>query len=154
MRSSIQCWALGFMLGVSLVGCSDNAWIGDVRSAQESAEQAAERGNYREAIQRLRPVAEGELSRPARVGDSRAIRQDAFYQLARWSLANEDATDALVFADAGLALGGDGVFRANLWVVGGQAHEALGRSTQAAADYHEALLINETLLDGVLGAED
>ena len=138
----------------SLLGCGDDSWIGDVRSAQENAERAAQRGNYREAIQRLQPVANGELSRPARASDGRAIRQDAFYQLARWSLVDEDADGALAFADAGLALGGDDIFRANLWVVRGQAHEALGQSTRAAADYHEALLINETLLDNVLGAEE
>lgn len=139
---------------VGLMGCSDNAWIGEVRAAQQNAEQAAAQNNYREAIQRLRPVADGELSQAARADDARAIRQDAFYQLARWSMANDDAAGALVFADAGLALGGGDVFRANLWVARGQAHEALGQATQAASDYHEALLINETLLDTVLGAEE
>lgn len=139
---------------VCAFACGDKAWIGEVRTAQRSAEQAAEQGNYRQAIQRLQPVADGELSRPARADDARAIRQDAFYQLARWSMANEDAAGALVFADAGLALGGAGVFRANLWVARGQAHEELGQATQAAADYHEALLINETLLDAVLEAEE
>ena len=150
LQRSVLCLALA----CAFTGCSDNAWIGEVRAAQQSAEQAAEQGNYRDAIQRLRPVADGELSRPARADDARAIRQDAFYQLARWSMANEDAPGALVFADAGLALGGGDVFRANLWVARGQAHEALGQATQAAGDYHEALLINETLLDAVLGAEE
>ena len=144
------CLALCSALGL---GCSDNAWVGEVRSAQESAEQAATQGNYREAIQRLRPLADGELTERARGEDARALRQDAFYQLARWSMSNEDAAGALVFADAGLALGGRDVFVANLWVARGQAHEALGQATRAAADYHEALLINETLLDAVLGEE-
>ena len=83
--------------------------------------------------------------------DARVVRQDLAYRLASIALEDERAEDARSYADRGLALGAaTDVFTANLYVVRGQARETLGDAVGAAGDYHEALIVNEALLDRVL----
>jgi hypothetical protein len=58
-------------------------------------------------------------------------------------------------ARRGLSLGKAlDVFTANLWLVRGEALEALGRDSEAAASYYAALEIDNALLQGVLGLRD
>lgn len=87
--------------------------------------------------------------------DARVVRQDAAYRLARLLLADGDAAEAERVASAALDEGEkEDVFTANLYVVRGQALEAQGRPVRATMDYHDALLINEVLLEAALDEGD
>ena len=78
----------------------------------------------------------------------RVLLQDTQFRLARLALDAREPAEAARHADEGLALGGEpDLFTANLLVVRGAAHEALGRSPQAIDDYQRALKINEALLN-------
>jgi len=84
--------------------------------------------------------------------DSRMVLQDAYFRLARLALDDHDPARAARDADAGLALGGrDDLFAANLLVVRGAAHEALGEAAAAMSVYQRALRINERLLHEEVG---
>jgi hypothetical protein len=85
---------------------------------------------------------------PAATGEARRVLlQDTRFRLARLALDARDPAAALEQAEAGLALGGGhDLFVANLRVVRGAAHEALGHHARAVEDYQTALLINEDLL--------
>jgi hypothetical protein len=77
----------------------------------------------------------------------RVLLQDTRFRLARLALAAREPAVAARHADAGLALGGDAdLFVANLLVVRGSAHEALGETQAAVQDDQRALQINEALL--------
>lgn len=81
----------------------------------------------------------------------RVLLQDTHFRLARLALDDHDPAQAARQADAGLALGGgDDLFVANLLVVRAAAHEALGQTSAALADYQRALRINEALLHETL----
>jgi hypothetical protein len=81
-------------------------------------------------------------------GDTRhAVLQDAYFRLARLALEDHDPAQAARYTNAGLAMGGaNDLFVANLLVARGAAHEALGETAAALADYQRALRINEALL--------
>jgi hypothetical protein len=58
----------------------------------------------------------------------------------------------LLAADNGLRLGrADDIFCSNLLAARGRALAALGRDTEAASSYHEALEIDARLLHAALG---
>lgn len=81
----------------------------------------------------------------------RMALQDVYYRLGGLALQAGTAAQALEYCDQGLAVGSsDDLFTANLLVVRGRAHELLGHRTAAAEDLHQALLINEKLLDRTL----
>jgi tetratricopeptide (TPR) repeat protein len=81
----------------------------------------------------------------------RVLLQDTYFRLARLALDAHDPARAARAADAGLALGGgDDLFVANLLVVRGAAHEALGEAAAALGTYQRALRINEALLHETL----
>src|SRR6185295_1768755 len=82
----------------------------------------------------------------------RMVLQDAYFRLARLALAGHQPVAAAAHARRGLALGGgyDDLFVANLLVARGAAHEALGETREALADYDRALRINEILLQTTL----
>ena len=80
---------------------------------------------------------------------------DLLFRIARAELEAAQPDQALAAADRGLALGRDNtLFCANLLIARGEALEKLGRDTEAASSYYEALEINRKLLDHVLGAGD
>jgi hypothetical protein len=82
----------------------------------------------------------------------RLALQDAYFRLSQLALAAHEPRQALADADAGLALGdAPHLFVANLLVARAAAREAAGDPRAAAADYHRALTINETLLAEALG---
>ncbi len=138
-----------------LATCGSDApavYVSAARAAHFAADEAIERGDEAGA----REVLEQFFAQPPPASmakdDARIVRQDACFRLARLSLAS-DANDALQWAERGLNQGeGNDVFTANLFVVRGQAKEALGREIDAAADYHEALKINDILLERTLNA--
>lgn len=146
-RSSLLCAA--FL--VLLTACQDgSAWAEHVQASSQRADRAIAEGDLeaaREALDALVDPAPGSVSPE----DRRVVAQDACYRRARLELSANAPEAAVAWADRGLALGTyDDVFTANLLVARGQARERLGRATDAAADYHEALLVNESLLDRVL----
>ena len=134
----------------AFVACSDApSWGEEAQAAQQRYEALVASGDLEGADAELAPVAEGRLSE-MQGPLAMTIRKDAYYQRAR--LVLEAAPErALALSDEGLALDAEGdIVSANLHAVRGQALEALGRGSEAAAAYHEALLINERLLDQVL----
>jgi len=125
------------------------AWLANAQAAHAEAddESVDEAIATLEAFARLAPP-EGVDARDARI-----VRQDLFYRVSRLALDSGDASRARALADEGLALGrGDDLFTANLLVARGQAREAEGDALGASEDYHDALLINDALLQQVLGA--
>lgn len=151
-----RCAIAGWVLGVALVGfgaCSapNERWLQSVEAAQRAADAALVAGELSEARAHLSLIAEGDGVEDADAVGVRALRQDAFYQLARLAFAQEDGEVALRCANAGLALGeGGDLYEANLWIARGQAHELLGDPERAAEDYHRALVLNDALLDVML----
>ncbi|MEM1418403.1 MAG: hypothetical protein AAGH15_26145 [Myxococcota bacterium] len=142
------------LLCLGLVACAASdpaaqAWVDEVRAAHVAADgDASEAGDasLRAALASAPP--EGVAAAAAR-----ARRQDTAYRLARRLLRRGDAAGAEAVADDALDLETMDVLTASLLVVRGEAREALGRAREAAADYHEALRVNERLLDRALAEE-
>ncbi len=146
---------VGCIFGLILLMCTacaapNDRWLRSVEEAQRAADTAREAGDLQAARAHLRPVAEGEGVQDPHAEGVRAIRQDAYYQLARLALAQEDGEAALRYADTGIAFGGSDLYEANLWIVRGQANEHLGNDDVAAQDYHHALVLNDALLGAML----
>ena len=107
----------------------------------------------------LQPKLQAFLDRPVPQGihrdDARVLRHDAAYRLSRLALGRGEPEAAERIATAALEEGrAEDVFTANLLVARGQALEALGRPVRATLDYHDALLINEALLEAALREPD
>lgn len=131
------------------------SWVREVREAHVLADAAEAQGDLDAARATLAQASE--LSPPAEVAPThaRAVRQDLYFRLAALAARQGEVRVARDTATAGLALGrGDDVLTANLLIVRGEAHEALGDARAASTDYLAALRINEALLDAVLTAEE
>lgn len=122
------------------------------RSAHQAADQALERGQ--------RDVAKEELQHAiSRLSETRGeqavwVRQDLFGRLAQLELDAGDSGSALQLAEQALALGQTpSVPLATLHVLRGRAFEARGDKKSAALAYHQALLINQRLMDQALGTQ-
>lgn len=94
------------------------------------------------------PVPEGVAAE-----DARALRQDAAYRLGRRLLGRGEAGAAEAVADRGLEDAAMDVLTASLFVLRGEARETQGQLREAAADYSEALRVNERLLERALARE-
>lgn len=129
------------------VGCGSEeaaAYMADARAAHVEFERDA----VPEVLERFLalPVPED-----VNEDDARVVRHDMYYRLSEHALNADDAERAHEWATRGLDEGtSQDVFTANLYVVRGAAREALGRDIDAASDYHEALLINDALLQQLL----
>lgn len=150
-RSALALATFTLVGALTVGGCSDDgasAWLAEARAAHALADAARQPRVAEVALAEAfaRAVPSGVTAEDARV-----VRQDLAYRAASIALADERPEDAHRHADRGLALGAaTDVFTANLYVVRGQAREALGDTIGAASDYHEALLVNERLLDRLL----
>jgi tetratricopeptide (TPR) repeat protein len=141
-----------------VLGCSSGAdggeWIASVQKASASADELVASGRPEDA----RHALEAALALPSHGMDRedvRVVRQDLFYRVGRLDLAAGRADAARARADQGLTLGrGSDVFTANLLILRGRALETAGNAAAASRDYHEALVINEALLDKALGEEE
>jgi tetratricopeptide (TPR) repeat protein len=140
------------MLAVLLAACSraprDWSELAAVRHAE--ADNLIDHGDRDRARQVLEAIV---ASAPESGAEStrRVLLQDTRFRLARLALDAHDAALAARHADAGLALGGDDdLFVANLLVVRGAAHEAMGEPGSAVPLYQRALRINEALLHQTL----
>lgn len=131
-------------LAMIFAGACGNDWRQEYVALQAELTAESDSTRQSEVLEQMAaapfvPTRERDAARP--------YRQDAYYRLAR---RTQDATEQLRLADAGLALGGEDLFVANLLAIKGRALEALGRDDEAPAVYHRALLINEELLNNLL----
>ena len=154
MRGFVAAWLLvTIAIGA---GCSRKAdsgrWIREVDQAHLQADQALERNDRAGAVASLQKIVAGEVPRSVASEDARAVRQDACFRLASIELEADRPGEAFKWADQGLGLGrGRDLFTANLLVARGQALQRQGEEVPAARDYHQALIINEELLNRTLG---
>ena len=150
LRLTLRSLWLAAALAVAASACAPSAeaeWL----AAAEAAHESVDGGGGRAALEDFlaRPVPDGVQS-----DDARVVRQDAAYRLARLLLATGDAERAEAAASEALDEGEkEDIFTANLYVARGQALEAQGRPVRATMDYHDALLINEVLLEAALADE-
>ncbi len=156
-------WRLAILLligafGLGAIACRSDgagAWLNRAKNAHAAADRAVRAGDLAAASDALADFTEQRPPEDVSAEDARIVRQDVHYRLSRLALQRGDAEEARRWAERGLTLGEeDDVFTANLYVARGQAREALGQATQAAADYHEALKINERLLEALLEGDE
>jgi predicted negative regulator of RcsB-dependent stress response len=127
------------------------AWLEEV----EHAHVTADTGSAAQASAALNEALALPVSHEVSAMHRRVVHQDLLFRLSRAAIDAGHLEDALAAADRGLALGEQSdVFTANLQLARGEALEALGRATEAASAYFEALEINRKLLHHVLGARD
>jgi predicted negative regulator of RcsB-dependent stress response len=151
---------ISILIGCALLcGCGDSeplpsqsagTWLLAIEQAHARADAASPAA--RDALE-----AALALPVPAEVKaeHSRVVHQDLLFRLARIELAGGRSVEALTVADRGLTLGrAPDLFAANLLVARGEALETLGRKTEAAASYFEALEINRKLLHDALAPTD
>jgi hypothetical protein len=121
-------------------------WLAEAAARHRAADVLLDHGDTTGARRELSSLLESAGVR--RSDDERRVLQDTCYRLARLDLDAGDARAALAGAERGLDLAppAHDVFVANLLVVRGAAHEALGDARAAAGDYHRALVINDELL--------
>jgi hypothetical protein len=146
--------------GLLALGCSrarqftgDSAWVAEATRRHALADERLEAGDGRAARDALRGIVDARVPDDVPAADRRGVLQDTYFRLARIDLDARDPRAALADSERGLAMGTTpDLFVANLLVVRGAAHEALGDGPTAAKDYHEALLINDRLLTETLDA--
>ena len=145
------------LAALAALGCSqahrsdDSAWIAEATRRHALADQRLEVADPRGARDALRGIVDAPAPAGLPADDRRGVLQDTFFRLAEMDLDARDSRGALANADRGLALGrGNDLFVANLLVVRGAAHEALGEGPAAVEDYHQALMINDHLLSKTL----
>jgi len=145
-------------LGGGLCGCRDAEpeWVRVVETAHsraDAARSAEERAEAFEALQRAyRAVPEGSEVQLV------WVRQDLCVRLADAALNSGRPAVALDWSDTGLGLSTlPSVAVADLHRVRGEALEALGRKEEAASALHQALVVNQALMERALrgkNAED
>jgi predicted negative regulator of RcsB-dependent stress response len=128
------------------------AALEQARSAHSAADRALDEGEPARAKQELSQAL-------SRLGESKGeqavwMRQDLLARLAQLELDAGNASAALEVAGRALELGQEpSVPLATLHVLRGRAFEAQGDKKSAALAYHQALLINQSLMDQALGTE-
>ena len=126
-------------------------WIDEVERAHAEADRDAPADASRVLRKALAAKVPSDVLPRHRV----VVHQDLLFRIARAELDAARPAQALAAADQGLLLGRDpSLFAANLFVVRGEALERLGRDTEAASAYYEALEINRKLLHHLLAARD
>ncbi len=147
LRLTLRSLLFAWLIAVAVPACAPSPeaeWL----AAAQAAHGSVDGGGGQAALEAFlaRSVPAGVQS-----DDARVVRQDVAYRLARMLLADGDAERAETVATEALDEGDkEDVFTANLYVVRGQALEAQGRPVRATMDYHDALLINEVLLEAAL----
>jgi len=161
MRTRRQsCFAAAMLVLCVLHGCGSERepvspleateWIDQIARAHADADlpAAGTSAGLEEAL--ALPVPSDVLPEHRRV-----VHQDLLFRIARVELAAKRFDRALAAADRGLALGRQtDMFSGNLLIARGEALEGLGRATEAASAYYEALEINRKLLHDVLRSKD
>jgi len=134
------------------IGLGEGAeWVEQVRSAHAHADAALASDDREAARSALRAAVDATVPEEIRPGHRRAVQQDLWFRLAELALSKQQHEQALQDVERGLALGhAPDVFTANLWIARGETLQALGRDTEAASSYYEALTINQRLLAELL----
>jgi hypothetical protein len=135
------------------------AWLAEAEAAHQDADRRIHVGDVVGARAVLLRAAEETPPKAASSEDARVVRQDFYARLATLDVERGHAKEALASATAGLALGrAADPFTVNLLITRGHAFEQLEDTARATADYHDALVVTETLLDRTLegsgGAHD
>lgn len=142
------------IVALLFVACGDGGaaeWLAQTEVAHRRADEALAAGDVQAAEVALRAAFGRVAPRTIAPEDARVVRQDVAFRLTSLAFERDEPEEAQRWAELGLALGrGEDVFTANLLVARGRAREALGQPVEATEDYHEALLLNEVLLDRVL----
>jgi hypothetical protein len=162
-RVTRQLAAVLALAGLLAPGCSrrqphvagDGRWLAEIERRNALADERVQAKDWPGAQAALRGIVDTPAPADAPADDVRRVRQDAYFRLAKVDLDASEPKHAIANADRGLALGRAGdLFVANLLVVRGAAHEALGEDPAAAEDYHQALVINDKLLGETLQGGD
>jgi predicted negative regulator of RcsB-dependent stress response len=145
------------MLGACSAGSEPEAlsaasdWLAIVQRAHSRADEAIATGQTDRARAALETALDAAVPSSVRAEHARVVRQDLWFRVATID-AEQRPADAVLAADNGLSLGRhDDIFCSNLLAARGRALAALGRDTEAASSYHEALEIDERLLHAALG---
>jgi len=136
------------------LGCSkapppygEGEWITEAARRHGRADERLAAGDRPAARAELLAVVAASVPTDVSQEDSRGVLQDTYFRLAKLDLDARDPRAAVADADLGLSYGKPAdLFVANLLIVRGAAHEALGNGAAAATDYHQALVINDRLL--------
>jgi len=144
------------------LGCSkapppygEGEWITEAARRHGRADERLAAGDRPAARAELLAVVAASVPTDVSQEDSRGVLQDTYFRLAKLDLDARDPRAAVADADLGLSYGKPAdLFVANLLIVRGAAHEALGNGAAAATDYHQALVINDRLLTEAVRDQD
>jgi tetratricopeptide (TPR) repeat protein len=142
------------LVTVTLGACNEAepAWVAEVEAAHASADGAQSESERNEASSRLETAY---LEVP--VSDDPTltwVRQDLCVRIGDSALRRGDPEAALLWAERCLGIAkARNVARADLLRVKGEALEGLGKKEQAARALHEALQVNQGLMERALRGE-
>ena len=153
-----ECWKFALLLLIFASACSrmdgSSQWIRQAHDANLQADDALRRGEEDKARDVLVASLEKKVPDTVNSQDSRIVQQDMCFRLALVEMDAHRPKEALSWAKRGLALGErQDLFTANLYVAQGRALESMGDERSAAKAYHQALKINEALLNPTLEPE-
>ncbi len=154
MRIAVT-WLLLCLTLVGAPACADRdngGWIASALAAHREVDRLASQNDIAGAIATLERALSRETPRDADTNEVRIVRQDLLYRLSDLELHSGRVADALQAASRGLELGrGRDVFTTNLLIARGRALESSQDPVAASRDYHDALLLTESLLNDHLG---
>ena len=149
---------LFLLFGISwLAGCAGPrseseppAWLVVARAAHQQADRGIAAEKFEPARSALRHALELSGEGSLTIAQQQIV-QDLYFRAAEVELLDGQPAAAASLASEGLRRGPAGsVFAANLFIARGQARVVLGQDVSAGRDYHEALKINERLLEQAL----
>jgi tetratricopeptide (TPR) repeat protein len=130
-------------------------WVESVRSAHAAADADLQAGKLDKALVELQAAALAPAPVQIHPKHLRVVRQDLWFRVAQLELRAKRPELAFAYANQGLTFGRENdVFTANLLIARGEALEATGHDTEAAASYYDALQINAALLRTALDTPD
>ena len=130
-------------------------WVESVRSAHVAADAELRAGNLERAVAKLQAAALQPAPTQVHADHLRVVRQDLWFRVAQLELRAKRPELAFAYANQGLTFGrAHDLFTANLLIARGEALEATGHDTEAAASYYDALQINAALLRTALDTPD
>ncbi len=157
-RGCYVCWAL-LCLGLVILGCEaaeppqdaqdgageSGSWLRTARRAHQVADDAKTVEQRGQAVAELEEALQ---ALPAHAPGVDWVRLDLGARLAQLQLEQGDARSALSWVQRVMPKQPEpSVPAANLLVVAGRAYEQLGNEKQAVESYHQALVMNQTLME-------
>ena len=124
-------------------------------SAHAAADANLQAGKLDDAVAKLQAAALQPVPAQVHPKHLRVVRQDLWFRVAQLELRAKHPELAFAYANQGLTFGrAHDLFTANLLIARGEALEATGHDTEAAASYYDALQINAELLRTALDSPD